>query len=399
MKRILLLGGSNQQLAVIKHVRSQGYHTVLCDYLPDNPGQYYADRFYCVSTTNQEAVLEVAQKEHIDGVVAYASDPAALTAAYVSEQMGLPAHPYKSIEILTNKEKFRAFLREHDFCSPIAKGYQTIEDAKADLANYRFPVIIKPVDSSGSKGVSLLNDTKDLESTVNSALSFSRSKRFIIEEYVEKTGYQVAGDGFSIEGQLVFRCFANDHFNGGLVPMAASIPCQHPRHIQDKIHREIQRLLTLLDMKTGAYNFDIRVGQDEKVYLMEIGPRNGGNYIPQVTKYATGIDMVEYTVKAALGEDCTTVKMAEPDGCWSYYAIHSNKSGILKDIWIKEEIKKDHIVEAYIHSKIGDHVPAFTDSRAAIGILIMRFAAVDQMLDMLDHPDDWIRVTIEDDRT
>src|SRR5699024_2708216 len=135
------------------------------------------------------------------------------------------------------------------------------------------------------------------------ALGFSRAKRVIIEEYVEMKGYQVAGDGFSVDGQLVFRCFANDHFNqNGLnpfVPISASFPYNMPEKIHNKIHEEMQRLFDLLDMKTGAYNFDIRVDKNENIYLMEIGPRNGGNYIPQVTKYATGVNMLEYTIKAA----------------------------------------------------------------------------------------------------
>lgn len=89
MKRILLLGGSTQQIPAIEYARNQGYYTVLCDYLPDNPGQKYSDKFYRVSTTDKDAILKVAENENIDGIVAYASDPAAPTAAYVAEKLGL----------------------------------------------------------------------------------------------------------------------------------------------------------------------------------------------------------------------------------------------------------------------------------------------------------------------
>ncbi len=114
LKKILLLCGSTQQIPAIEYAKKQGYDTILCDYLPDNPGQHYADRFHCVSTTDKEAILQVAQKENVDGVVAYASDTAAPTAAYVAEKMGLPTSPYKSVELLTNKDKFTAFLAEHN---------------------------------------------------------------------------------------------------------------------------------------------------------------------------------------------------------------------------------------------------------------------------------------------
>ena len=123
--------------------KKQGYGTILCDYLLDDPGQHYADRFYCVSTTDKEAILEVAQKENVDGVVAYASDPTAPTAAYVAEKMRLPPSPYKLVELLTNKDEFTAFLAEHNLCTPKAKGYGSIEEAKKDIERLRVPVLIK----------------------------------------------------------------------------------------------------------------------------------------------------------------------------------------------------------------------------------------------------------------
>ena len=129
MKKILLLGGSAQQIIAIETAKRLGYYTVLCDFLPDNPGQYVADKFYLVSTTDREAVLEVALQEKIDGVLAYASDPAAPTAAYVAEKMKLPGNPYESVEILCNKDKFRKFLKENGFCTPEAKGYADVKDA------------------------------------------------------------------------------------------------------------------------------------------------------------------------------------------------------------------------------------------------------------------------------
>ena len=110
-KKILLLGGSAQQIVALKTAKRLGYYTVLCDFLTDNLGQYEADKFYLVSTTDKNAVLEVAKKERIDGVLAYASDPAAPTAAYVAEKMNLPGNPYQSVEILCNKDQFRHLLK------------------------------------------------------------------------------------------------------------------------------------------------------------------------------------------------------------------------------------------------------------------------------------------------
>jgi len=184
MRKILLLGGSSQQIVAITTAKEMGYYTVLCDYLPDNPGQYHADKFYCVSTTDNDAILEVAKKEKVEGIVAYASDPAAPTAAYVSEKLGLPTNPYKSVDILCNKDKFRSFLEVHNFNTPKAKGYSSIEEAKREIEEFNLPVLIKPVDSSGSKGISRLDEIAELDDKVECALSYSRAKRFIIEEFV-----------------------------------------------------------------------------------------------------------------------------------------------------------------------------------------------------------------------
>ncbi len=392
------MGGSAQQIPAIIAARRLGYSPVLCDYLPANPGQFYADMFYEVSTTDQAAVLEVARRERIAGVVAYASDPAALTAARVADEMGLPGNPYSSVEILTHKDRYREFLVRSNFATPRAWGYDSIRAAWQDIGKFKMPAVIKPVDSSGSKGVSILKKPEDLPKQAESALSHSRCQRFIIEEFIEQKGYQVAGDGFVVDGQLVFRCFGNDHFDPSnpnpLVPVAASFPYYGTQRLQNKIHDEIQRLLTLLDIRMGAFNFDIRIDVDENVYLMEVGPRNGGNYIPQVIKYATGVDLVDYTIRAAMGEDCGDLEMSGVEGFWSYYTLHSRRAGILQRLDIGDQVIRRNLVEKHLNYAIGDHVPALTGSARAIGILIMTFYSQTEMLDMMNDTGRWLDMVV-----
>lgn len=398
MKKILMLGGSHFQVPSIKTAVNMGYHVITCDYLPNNPGHKFAHEYYNISTTDKDAVLQLTQHLKINGIVCYASDPAATTAAYVCEKMGFPTNPYSSVEILSNKDKFREFLKKNNFNTPKAKGYSTFEEAEQEIRDFKLPVLVKPVDSSGSKGVTKLEDINRIKSQIEYALSFSRAKRFIIEEYVEKNGYQIAGDGFSVNGKLVFRCFANEHFennsNNPFVPIGESWPYIKPERIHNKIHEEIQRLLTLLNMKTGAYNFDIRIDDQENVFLMEVGPRNGGNLIPQVTKYATGIDMVEYTIKAAMGEDCSGLKMAEPSGYWSCYMIHSQTKGILTDIKIDENFRKNNVVEYDMLYNTGDMVDAFTGSNGTLGTMILKYSSVDEMIEKMDNMNKWVNVVV-----
>lgn len=401
MKKILLLGGSAQQIVAINTAKRLGYSTVLCDFLPDNPGQYEADKFYLVSTTDKDAVLKVAMEENVNGVLAYASDPAAPTAAYVAEKMGLPGSPYESVEILCNKDKFRQFLKENNFCTPEAKGYSDILSAINDLKKevFKFPVIVKPVDSSGSKGVSKIDNIENAKHKLEYAMSFSRCKRIIVEEFVEKLGYQIAGDGLSVDGKLVFRYFANDHFNtkckNPFVPISASFPYEQPTDIQNKIHNEIQRLLTALHMKTSTYNFDMRIDKNYNVYLMEVAPRDGGNYIPDVIKYATGVDLVECAVKAAMGDDIDISKFGNPRGYYSYFAVHSLEDGILDTIEFSEEGKK-HIIENHIVKMPGDVISSFIGANSTLGCLIMKFDSFEQMVHMMDNSQEWCKVVLKD---
>lgn len=399
-KKILLLGGSAQQVVAIEKAKELGYYTVLCDYLSDNPGQYVADKFYLVSTTDKDAVLEVAKAEKVDGVLAYASDPAAPTAAYVAEQLSLPTNPYESVRILCEKDRFRAFLSENGFRTPKASGYQSVDVALDDLkeGKFKFPVIVKPVDSSGSKGVGQIDDLLSAKEKLEYAMSRSRNGRIIVEEYVEKFGYQIAGDGLSIDGMLVFRCFANDHFNPAcenpFVPISASFPYNMPVWVQEKVHAEIQRLLTLLNMKTCTYNFDMRIDKEYNVYLMEVAPRDGGNYIPQLIRYSTGIDLVECSVKAALGEKILLPQTSEK-GFWSYFAVHSLQNGILKSIEIDADFEKKHLVENHIIKKEGDDIQSFTGANTTLGILLLQFDSMDEMLHAMDHSEEWIKVVLE----
>lgn len=398
MKRVLMLGGSVFQVPSIITAKKMGLYVITCDYLPENPGHKFADEYYNVSTTDLDAVLELARKLKIDGIVCYASDPSAPTAAYVAEKLGLPGNPYKSVNILANKDLFRAFLTENNFNVPRAKGYSCLQSALDEFEQYKMPVMVKPVDSCGSKGVSKICSKEQLKKAAENALLYSRNKRFLIEEYIEKNGYQIAGDGFSVDGNLVFRCFANEHFETGgvnpFVPIGESWPYIMPQKIHDKIHNEIQRALTLLGMKTGAYNFDIRIDDNENVYLMEIGPRNGGNLIPQVTRYATGVDMVRYTISAALGEDCSSLKMEPVNGFWSCYMIHSSRSGTFRGITIEPELKEKNIVELEILPKPGEHVSAFTGGNGTFGTMILKYSSQDEMLEKMDHMERWLKVVL-----
>lgn len=398
MKRILMLGGSTSQICAIKKAKEMGHYVIICDYLPDNPGQKVADEFYQVSTTDKEAVLELAKKINIDAVVCYASDPAAPTAAYVCEKLSFPTNPYESVMVLSNKDSFREYLKKHGFCTPEAKAYTDLQTMMGDIGRFKFPVMVKPVDSSGSKGINKVCQIKELEAAYYDAMQYSRCKRIVVEEFIEKKGYQVSGDGFSVDGELKFRCFGNEFYsNNGIkeyVPLGECWPSVLNPEIQNKIHDELQRLITKLGMKTGAYNIEVILDKEDNVYILELGARNGGSLIPQITQYATGIDMVEYTIKAALGEDCSSIFMAEPKGYWSNYMVHSKKSGKLKEIKLNDRLKENY-VEFQTDFQKGDEVKAFENSGHALGTMVFQYATEEEMFFKINKLTEWVKVIVE----
>lgn len=394
-----MLGGSLYQTYAIKEAKRLGYYVITCDYCPENPGHQFADEYHNVSTTDKDAVLRLAQELQIDGIVAYASDPAAPTAAYVAEQMGLPTSPYKSVEILSNKDLFRDFLQKHGFNCPKAKGYTNAEDAKNDTHLFQLPVMVKPVDSSGSKGITKLTDWENLDVAIEEALSYSRSKRFLIEEFIVKKGHQISGDAFSVDGKLAFYSFGNEFYDPNcdkdFAPLGECWPFQMDQRYIEDLAEQLQRLFTLLGMRSNAYNVEAIVGVDEKVYLLEVGARSGGSLIPQVTEYATGVNMVTYVIKAAMGEDCSDLKMALVKGYWSNYMVHSNVTGKFKSIHFNEEFEKKHLVDWVTDLKVGDEVHRFRGAQDCIGEFILRYENMEQMFEVIKNVESYIHVEVE----
>ena len=394
-----MLGGSLAQISAIKKAREMGCHIIICDLNEDAPGKLYAHEFYNISITDKEAVLRLAQLLKIDGIVCYATDSGALTVAYVAEQLGLPTHPYQSVEILTNKELFRIFLKENNINAPKANGFKSFEEAQNSIEQFKLPVMIKPVDSSGSRGVSKIDSIDELKEKVKSALDFSNSKRFIIEEYIENYGPHIGGDGFSVDGKLVFRCFSNEYFStesiNPFVPVITTWPYCMPEHIQRKIHDEIQTVLCLLNMKTGSYNFDIRIDENENVYLIEITPRNGGDWNPEAIKHATNIDLIEYTIKAALGESCNDLKMTEPEGYFATYVINSERNGKFNCLKIQNELLNENIIEKELFVKPNEIVSELSGSHEKIGLTLLTFKSKSDMNEKIRNISNLVKVHVD----
>lgn len=400
MKKILLLGGSAQQIVAIETAKRLGLYTVLCDYLPDNPGQYVADKFYLVSTTDKEAVLAAAQAEDVDGVLAYASDPAAPTAAYVAEKLGLPTNPYRAVETLCNKDLFRQFLRTHGFNTPKAEGFETKECALAGIEDFTLPVIIKPVDSSGSKGATVIReDEKNIKKAIEFAFSFSRSHRIIVEEFVEKKHpYLIGGDIFVSAGKVIQWGLMNCHRDScvnSLVPVGKSYPPLLEESDIQMVKETLQRLVTELGIRFGPMNVELIVDACNRVFPIDIGPRSGGNMIPDLLSMIFNCDVVEMSVRTAMG---MSVEASAGDGELFYATLnlHSSRKGIFERIDYSNQIEQ-YIVRMNIYKKPGDNVDYFANASNALGIIFFKFPNQDTMISMEQHMNEHVKIVLRGD--
>lgn len=400
MKKLMILGGARYAVPVIKAAHKLGLYVITCDYLPDNIAHQYSDEYVNVSIVEKEAVLDVARELKIDGIMSFACDPGVTTAAYVAEKLELPScGTYHSVEILQNKALFRDFLSRNGFNVPKAKGYTNCEDALENKDLFRWPVIVKPVDSAGSKGVTRVNTIERLKEAAEFAMCFSKTKSFIVEEFIEQEGYSSDTDCFSIEGKLVFASFCNQHFDKNAknpyTPSAYSWPSTMPESIQSELRSELQRLITLLGLKTSVYNVETRMGKDGKPYIMEVSPRGGGNRLSEMLKYASGTDLISNAVKAAVGLPVETIS-GDPvyKGCWAIIILHSDKAGEFVRLDINESVK-NFVVEEDLWVRPGDEVHQFTGANEAIGTLVLNCENHNQIEDCLEKATELFKVIVE----
>lgn len=400
MKKLMILGGSRYAVPVIEAAHKLGIYVITCDYLPGNYAHRFSDEYVNVSIIDQEAVLEKAKQLNIDGICSFGCDPGVVTAAYVAEKLGLPgAGPYESVCILQNKGRFRKFLTENGFNVPTAKSYSNIEQAIAEADKFHWPIIVKPTDSAGSKGVTKVECRKDLEVSIKNALESSHCKEFIIEDFIRQKGFSSDSECFSVDGNLAFVSFSSQRFDAKAInpytPAAFSWPSQLSKAHQEELQREIQRLISLLNMKTSIYNVESRVGYDGKAYIMEVSPRGGGNRLAECIRFATGIDLIENTVRAAVGFPLLEMGKPEYTDIWAEVILHSNASGFFRDLIISEEIKP-FIREVDLWVKPGEPVQSFQGANTTIGTVILCFNCGKTMEHYIDSPAEYLTVRIQE---
>lgn len=401
MKKLMLLGGSRYAIPVIEVAHKLGIFVITCDYLPDNIAHNLSDQYCNISIIEKDAVLKAAQELQIDGIMSFACDPGVVTAAYVAEKMGLPFQcSYQSAKILQDKGLFRKLLTDNGFNCPKAKRYDNAEEPFNDIGYFNWPVIVKPVDSAGSKGITKVDFVADLKHAISTAIAKSHNGKFIIEDYIEFDGYHSTSDPFVIDGKLRFISYSDHYFDkyadNPYVPVVSIWPTSMKKIHQDLLTSEIQRLINLLHLNTGIYNIETCVGTNGKPYIMEVSPRGGGCKIAEIQELAFGNKFIENEVRKSVGFPLLEMEQTDCNGVWCEYVIHASPghSGIFKQLSINPDIKEKYVKLIDMVAKSGSKVEPFTGANMSLGDMFLRFDSRQELDEIMSKSDEWLHIEL-----
>ncbi|NJP08458.1 MAG: ATP-grasp domain-containing protein [Leptolyngbyaceae cyanobacterium RU_5_1] len=360
-KTLLVLAASIYQIPTIATAKRLEYRVITTDDVPSNPGHALSDQSYGVSTIDQQAVLEIARQENIDGIIAPCTDVAVPTSAYVAEQLGLQGVPLECANTVFDKIAFREFLNRHAFPAP--KSYPITLNYQPNADLFRHSWIMKPDRSSGSKGIFIVRSLSDFYQYLPETLRFSPTARGILEEFID--GFQGTCEGIVNQGELALT-FILDRRTVNPPHVATCghhLPSALPPQLQEKLLVILKKIWHLLGVTDGLFDCDF-VATENEIYILEISPRLGGNSIATLLKKATGFNIVEYSVKQACGEVThlpTTVNIrptsvvllgVEKEGRLSYN--QTELEALRQEVWVDSlsiDFAWGELVYPFIHGR------------------------------------------------
>ncbi len=403
-KKILILGGAEGQIKLIKAAKREGYYVILCDYTTTNPGIKLADKHYQVSTMDRKLVLEIATKERINGIISN-SEPVMDNVSYIAEKLNLLGNPFDSINILLSKDKFRNLQEELGLYAPKHYIPKNKEDFWNKLQQFELPVIIKPVKSSGSRGTTKINEL-DYNNCINAydeCINFSRNHQCSIESFVESSiNYIIDGDVFVYKDKYLwngmFFNYRHNYFK--MIPTTESWPLCLSDNVMSAVKSTIQKIFKKLNIIFGEFNVEMYLNKKKQLFVIEINPRQGGCDIPISIKKHCGIDLSRLLVTLSVGDEyywqeCLRKKVK--NNFFSKHMVFSTKSGILKGLYIDEEIKKYvKKVEYKNHNSINGFVNKSENATSVIAHVNLLFDTYKNQKKYDDKLEKYIYPIIED---
>ena len=377
--KILIAGGGYADIPCIKAAKRLGYYVITSGNRPEELGHDESDEYCNGDFSNPSTILEIAEQHKVDAIAPACNDFSAISCAYAAEQMGLPGYDsYDVTTLLHHKDSYRAFAESNDIPTPRAKGFDSVESALSHIESFELPILIKPVDLTGGKGISKVTEYSAAKSALESAFFASKAKRIVVEEFVEGTKH-----GFSAilkSGKIIFKFTDNEHYylNPYLVSGAS-----YPSILRPQVSKELmavsEKIAQKLKLVDGIFHVQFIVKNDRPI-IIEICRRPPGDLYVLLVKLATGVDYPAQILKPYTGGNYDSSLDYSDKGCFLRHCIMANKNGTLKNL--NYDRVKDNVVDEYIFCKPGDTIDAYMTAK--LGILFLQFPSVEEMLRISD---------------
>lgn len=367
-KKILILGGSQAQYSAIKAAKLLNLKTVVCD-INENPYcRKYADEFYRASTTNYNEINEVIKKTKPNGMTTIASDRPIPLLAKLSKEYSFNSIDEEPAKIATNKELMRKCLKKHGISIPKFRVINDYDDLLNCKGYFDYPIIIKPVDNSGSRGVFKINSDDDLKCGYEYAKSNAITGVLLIEEMM--IGPEVSVEAFTYQNITTIIQITDKLTTGApfFVEMGHSEPSMLDVATQERIKDLVVKTISAIGINNSPSHTEIIVDNGIPK-IVEIGARLGGdNITSDLVPLSTGINLMKETIKCALNERIDLKSKYNKGSCIRF--IHS-REGKVKDIIGLDTVKKmTGFVDSYISISSGSIIEKIHNSSNRVGYII-----------------------------
>ena len=376
-KKLLIAGGGYADIPLILSAKKLGYYVITSGNRPDELGHKYSDEYRMADFSDCEAILNLAKDSKVSAICASCNDFSALSAAYAAEKLGLPGHdPYRVAQIIHYKDQYRQFALDNGITTPQALSFTGKRDALKGMTSLKFPVIVKPVDLTGGKGMSTINKMEDAETSIEKAFAISRMKRVVVEEFI--TGSRHGFSVFLVDGRVVFFFSDNEHyFLNPYMVSAASTPGIVSPAAEKKLCVDSEKIASLLSLKTGIFHIQYILRGEEPV-IIEICRRAPGDLYIKLVEHATGVDYPSWIVRSSAGLDCSGLTHVEPKGFFTRHCVMSAAVGKVQDIIFDKSIKKQ-IIDKFMWWEKGDVVSDVMTAK--FGIVFLKFQSQNEMME------------------
>lgn len=370
MKKLLMLGGGFLQKYVIRKAKTMGYYVLCLDADPNAVGFAIADEHAVINIVDEEVCLAYARDKEVDGVLTAATDFSVLTMSRIAEELHLPGINYQSAKVIKNKALVRKRLFEANADDTgISYEIDSVEDIADILPKIKFPVMMKPVDGSGSRGASKVEKAEDFVKAAEFAMNGSITHRAVAEPFIEGKEYGV--ESFVDNGVIhVLGVMQKDMTEPPYyAELGHAIPSGLTPELETKVKSCVYRAIFALGVNHGSVNMDLLITNEGNVHIVDVGARMGGNLIgSHIIPMGTGIDYMGNMIRAAVG-DATNWK---PE--WQPKPVATKllalTPGIIKKLPNFDQIAAEYNVQIEHHLHEGNTITPYRTNLDGCGYVV-----------------------------